>query len=111
MIVAFSVTPMGGSESVGESVAECVRIVRAAGLPHETNAMFTNVEGEWDEIQAVLKQCLDRLAETAPRVSMVVKVDHRPGAGDGRIEHKRRRVAEALGESDAEPGIGPAWSG
>ena len=52
MIVAFSISPTGGDETggVSEAVAEAVRVVRASGLPCETNAMFTNVEGEWDEV-------------------------------------------------------------
>ncbi len=52
MLAAFSVTPLGAGESVGELVAEAVRVVRQSGLPTETNAMFTNVEGEWDEVMA-----------------------------------------------------------
>ena len=30
-----------------------MRIVRASGLPDETNAMFTNIEGEWDKAMGV----------------------------------------------------------
>ena len=45
MIAAFSIIPLGGGESVSESVAEAVRLVRQSGLPNETNAMFSNVEG------------------------------------------------------------------
>ena len=61
MIVAFSVSPFGGDEagSVGDAVAEAIRVVRASGLPNETNAMFTNIEGEWDEVMAVVKQAVD----------------------------------------------------
>ncbi|MGY2063592.1 thiamine-binding protein, partial [Nocardia gipuzkoensis] len=47
MIAAFSVSPLGASEDVGRAVAEAVRVVRASGLPNETNAMFTTIEGEW----------------------------------------------------------------
>ncbi len=79
MIAAFSITPIGSSESVSQAVSEAVRLVRASGLPNETNAMFTNVEGEWDEVMSLIKQCVDKVAETAPRVSVVIKVDHRPG--------------------------------
>ena len=50
MITAFSITPLGTGESVGAAAADAVRVVRASGLPNETNAMFTNVEGEWDEV-------------------------------------------------------------
>jgi uncharacterized protein (TIGR00106 family) len=83
MIAAFSITPIGIGDSVSESVADAVRLVRESGLPNETNAMFTNVEGEWDDVMALLKACIDKVAESAPRVSVVVKIDHRPGVTDG----------------------------
>ena len=83
MIAAFSISPLGAGESVSAAVAEAVRIVRASGLPNETNAMFTNIEGEWDEVMAVIKACVDAVAEVAPRVSLVVKIDHRAGVRDG----------------------------
>lgn len=82
MLCAFSITPLGVGDSVGGVVADAVRIVRDSGLPNETNAMFTNVEGEWDEVMALLKRCVDAVAVEAPRVSVVVKIDHRPGAQD-----------------------------
>ena len=78
MIAAFSVSP-AGREEVGAAVAEAVRLVRESGLPNETNAMFTNVEGEWDEVMALIKSCVLRLAEDYGRVSAVIKVDYRPG--------------------------------
>ena len=82
MLCAFSITPLGIGDSVGRVVADAVRIVRDSGLPSETNAMFTNVEGDWDEVMALLKRCVDAVAAEAPRVSIVVKIDHRPGATD-----------------------------
>ena len=47
MLFAFSVTPLGVGENVGEIVAEAVRVVRASSLPNRTDAMFTTVEGDW----------------------------------------------------------------
>jgi uncharacterized protein (TIGR00106 family) len=82
MLCAFSITPLGRGDSVGGEVADAVRVVRESGLPNETNAMFTNVEGEWDEVMALLKRCVETVAEQAPRVSVVVKIDYRPGASD-----------------------------
>jgi uncharacterized protein (TIGR00106 family) len=78
MMVAFSISPGGVGDSVSDLVADCVRIVRASGLPNETNAMFTNIEGDWDEVMAVIKQCMDHVASKAPRVGLVLKADHRP---------------------------------
>jgi uncharacterized protein (TIGR00106 family) len=79
MLVAFSVTPLGIGEDVGAAVAEAVRVVRASGLPHRTDAMFTTVEGEWDEVMAVVKAAVDAVAAVAPRVGLTLKADLRPG--------------------------------
>ena len=79
MLIAFSVTPLGVGEDVGEIVAEAIRVVRASGLPNRTDAMFTTVEGEWDEVMAVVKDACDAVAAWAPRVSLVLKADLRPG--------------------------------
>jgi uncharacterized protein (TIGR00106 family) len=79
VLVAFSVTPLGTGEAVGEVVAEAVRVVRESGLPNQTDAMFTTIEGEWDETMAVVKRAVDAVAARAPRVSVVLKADIRPG--------------------------------
>jgi uncharacterized protein (TIGR00106 family) len=97
MLAAFSITPLGLGPSVSDSVAHAVRIVRESGLPNETNAMFTNVEGEWDEVMALLKRCVEAVAEDAPRVSMVVKLDYRPGT-TGALESKVAAVERHLAE-------------
>jgi uncharacterized protein (TIGR00106 family) len=83
MTVAFSVTPLGVGEGVGEAVAKAVRVVRASGLPNETNAMFTNLEGEWDEMMAVVKQAAGAVLAPAPRCSLVLNI--RPGVTDGLV--------------------------
>jgi uncharacterized protein (TIGR00106 family) len=83
MLIAFSVTPLGVGEGVGEIVAEAVRVVRASGLPNQTDSMFTTIEGDWDEVMAVVKNAVDAVAARAPRVSLVVKADIRPGVTDG----------------------------
>jgi len=77
MIVAFSVTPLGVGESVGEAVAEAVRVVRESGLPNRTDAMFTTLEGEWDEVMDVVRRAVEAVTERAPRVSLVLKADIR----------------------------------
>lgn len=80
MLIAFSITPLGVGESVGDLVADAVRVVRESGLPNRTDAMFTTVEGEWDEVMAVVKRAVDTVAAQAPRVSLVLKADLRPGS-------------------------------
>ncbi len=97
MIVAFSISPGVADESggVSEAVAEAIRVVRDSGLPHETNAMFTNIEGEWDEVMAVVKQAVDVIAAKSPRVGLVLKADIRPGR-TGQLQAKVQRIEERL---------------
>lgn len=83
MLVAFSVTPLGVGEGVGEMVADAVRVVRESGLPNRTDSMFTVIEGDtWDEVMGVVQRAVEAVAARAPRVSTVIKVDWRAGARD-----------------------------
>jgi uncharacterized protein (TIGR00106 family) len=95
MLVAFSVTPLGAGDSVGDLVAEAVRVVRASGLPNRTDAMFTTIEGEWDEVMAVVKRATDVILAKAPRASLVLKADIRPGH-TGQLKAKVDRVEQYL---------------
>src|SRR4051795_13318950 len=83
MLIAFSVSPSGTGDSVSEAVADAVRVVRESGLPHRTDAMFTSVEGEWDEVMDVVRRAVAAVERRAPRVSLVLKADIRPGVTDG----------------------------
>ncbi|MBO0829082.1 MAG: MTH1187 family thiamine-binding protein [Streptosporangiales bacterium] len=82
MIVAFSISPSGVGASVSEPVAEAVKVVRASGLPNHTDAMFTTVEGEWDEVMDVIHRAVDAVAAHAPRVGLVLKADMRTDRQD-----------------------------
>ncbi|GGT07682.1 UPF0045 protein [Planobispora rosea] len=96
VLVAFSVTPIGVGEDVGEMVAEAVRVVRASGLPNRTDAMFTTVEGEdLDQVMAVVKEAVAAVEARCGRVSLVLKADIREG-GMGRLEAKVATVERYL---------------
>ncbi len=97
MIVAFSISPGTADETggVSEAVAEVVQVVRRSGLPCETNSMFTNIEGEWDEVMAVVKQAVDVVAAQSPRVGLVLKADIRPGH-TGELTGKVQRLEQHL---------------
>ncbi len=98
MLVAFSVAPSAADTtgSVSEAVAAAVAVVRASGLPHRTDSMFTTVEGEWDECMAVVKGAVDAVAAFGPRVSLVLKADIRPGFGAGELTAKLDRLEAAI---------------
>jgi uncharacterized protein YqgV (UPF0045/DUF77 family) len=108
MIVAFSVAPSGtprseqpGTQhpaedgSVHDAVAAAVQVVRASGLPNRTSSMFTEIEGEWDEVMAVVKDAVEAVAPFGSRVSLVLKADIRPGH-TGELDGKVERLEAAL---------------
>jgi uncharacterized protein YqgV (UPF0045/DUF77 family) len=112
MLLAFSVapsgTPAGGNPpssaasatysadgSVHDAVAAAVRIVRESGLPHQTDSMFTTIEGEWDEVFAVVKEATEAVGRFGSRVSLVIKADIRPGYS-GELSGKVERLEKAI---------------
>ncbi len=99
MLFAFSVAPTGGGDpsgSVHDAVAEAVEIVRNSGLPHQTDSMFTTIEGDWDECMAVIKAATEAVGKHGSRVSLVLKADIRPGHDSGEITGKIERLEAAL---------------
>jgi uncharacterized protein (TIGR00106 family) len=102
MLVAFSISPTASDDtgSVSEAVAAAIRVVRDSGLPCETNAMFTNIEGEWDEVMAVVKRAVFAVAETSPRVGLVLKADLRAGHDTGQLSGKVERLEEHLSHAE-----------
>lgn len=99
MLVAFSVAPSTADPDggVAEAVAAAIRVVRASGLPHRTDSMFTTIEGDWDECMAVVHDCVDVMLTFGPRVSLVLKADVRPGhTGEltGKLERLEAHVQD-----------------
>ena len=107
MIVAFSVAPSGtpvdgpagtgDDASVHTAVAAAVKVVRDSGLPNRTSSMFTEIEGEWDEVMDVVKRATEAVGRYGSRVSLVLKADIRPGH-TGEITGQIDRLQSALGE-------------
>jgi uncharacterized protein YqgV (UPF0045/DUF77 family) len=106
MLVAFSVAPSGTAQdgghanadaSVHDAVAAAVRIVRESGLPNHTSSMFTEIEGEWDEVFDVVRRATEAVGAYGSRVSLVLKADIRPG-WTGELTGKVERLEAALEE-------------
>lgn len=97
MIVAFSLAPStsDAAGSVHDAVAAAVKVVRDSGLPNSTSSMFTEIEGEWDEVMDVIKRATEAVAAYGSRVSLVLKADIRPGFS-GELTGKIQRLEKAL---------------
>jgi uncharacterized protein (TIGR00106 family) len=98
MLTEFSIIPIGIGSSVGDQIAEVLKIVDASGLPYRINPMGTVVEGEWDEIMKLIKKCHETVLNTGERVITAISIDDRKGKPN-RIEEKIKSIERRIGKS------------
>jgi uncharacterized protein (TIGR00106 family) len=97
MIIAeISFIPMGAGVSLSGYIGEALTIIEASGLKHEFHSMGTNVEGEFDEVMALVKRCHERFFEMGvPRISTSLKISERcdkPTTMEGKIASVRNAM-------------------
>ena len=78
-LIAVAIAPCGVGDELAPEVAEVVKVIRSSGLPNRTTSMFTEIEGEWDEVMKVVKDATFVLANKGIRTEVVLKADIRPG--------------------------------
>ena len=96
VLLEFSMSPLGKGESVGKFVSRSLDIVDTSGVAYRLNPMGTVLEGDWDEVFGVVKQCYERMKKDCGRISCSIKVDYRKGA-KGRLYGKVASVEKRLG--------------
>ncbi|AEK30703.1 Hypothetical protein BALAC2494_01477 [Bifidobacterium animalis subsp. lactis CNCM I-2494] len=94
-VAAVAIAPSGVGAELSEYVAEAVEVIRESGLPNETNAMFTNIEGNLDDVLKAVRDATVKLAEQGYRTGVTLKLDIRPGFS-GQISEKQQLVDEIL---------------
>jgi len=98
MILAeFSMYPVDKGESLSKYVARSLEIIDKSGLEYRVNQMGTCVEGEYDEVMNLVKQCFDKMSEDCDRVVINMKVDYRKGRS-GSLSSKIASVEEKVGK-------------
>lgn len=78
-LAAVAISPAGASPEKSTYVAQAVDVIRESGLPNETNAMFTNIEGDIDDVLKVIRDATMKLAGQGYRTDVVIRLDIRPG--------------------------------
>lgn len=94
-LIAVAIAPFGVGDELAPEVAEVVKVIRESGLPNKTYSMFTEIEGEWDEVMDVVKRATFVLAEKGIRTEVILKADIRPGR-EGTMTRKVEAVEEIL---------------
>ncbi len=98
MLAEFSIIPIGKGESLGDTITCVLRVVDSSGLDYRVNSMGTVVEGEWDEVMALIKRCHDEVLTRAPRLVSNISIDLRPSKPNDRLIEKLRSVEKRLGK-------------
>jgi len=96
VLLDFSMTPLRKGESVSQYVARCLEVVAASGLEYRLHAMGTTLEGELDEVLAVVRRCFEAVQSDCQRISCSIKIDYRKGPG-GRLQSKVQKVEALVG--------------
>lgn len=97
MLVAFSLVPsIEAGQSLPEVLAPMVEVVCESGLPHRTDAVFTTIEGSWQECIAVVERCIDVVQGASPRVVLTMQADVTPGHVSGELDGTLDRLAAAV---------------
>lgn len=78
-VAAVAIAPSGVGAELSSYVAQAVGVIRDSGLPNETNAMFTNIEGDLDDVLRVVRDATMKLAGQGYRTGVTLKLDIRPG--------------------------------
>ena len=94
-LIAVAIAPFGIGDEIAPEIAEVVKVIRKSGLPNRTTSMFTEIEGEWDEVMKVVRDATFVLAEKGIRTEVVLKADIRPGY-TGMINSKISKVDDLL---------------
>ncbi len=98
MLIEFSIVPVGSGSSIGDRLAEVLKIVDESGLPYKINPMGTVVEGEWEDLFGLVRKCHNAVMKKEERVVTTISVDDRKGRPN-RIEAKVKSVEKRLGKS------------
>jgi uncharacterized protein (TIGR00106 family) len=96
MLCQFSISPAGAGESLSKAVADIIDLIDRSGLRYQTHAMGTIVEGSWDEIMSLIKQCHHAMRTDHHRVLTTIHIDDREGA-DNRMTGKINSIEKHLG--------------
>jgi len=96
LLLEFSMYPTDKGAGVSAYVARSLEIIDASGLPYRLGPMGTTLEGEYDEVMAVVRRCFERMSEDCDRVACQVKLDWRRGPG-GRLEAKVDKLKRITG--------------
>jgi uncharacterized protein (TIGR00106 family) len=97
MLVEISIIPVGGDAHLSDQIAEVLRIVDKSGLPYQLTPAGTCIEGDWDAVMALVRQCHEQVRTHASHVFTTIKIEDEAGA-ENKLMKNVASVAEKVGK-------------
>lgn len=99
MLAELEIIPVGtASPSLSGLLAEVAKLIDKSGLDYRVGPMGTVVEGDWDRIMVLAKQCHQAVLSSATRVMTTIRIDDRKDKpGTGRITQKVASLEAKVG--------------
>lgn len=98
VLLEFSMSPFDKGESLSKYVARSLDIIDKSGLPYQLTPMGTIVEGEWEQVMALVSACFETMRRDCNRISTSIKIDYRAGKS-GRLKSKISSLENKLGRT------------
>ncbi len=95
VLLEFSIYPIGKGESLSRYVSKAVNIISKSELAYKVGPMGTAIEGNVDEVFAVIKKCINAMKRDCNRIDFHIKGDYRKGRRSA-IEGKVRSIEKKL---------------
>ena len=99
MLADLEIVPIGTqTPSLSTLLAEVAKLIDQSGLDYRVGPMGTVVEGEWDRVMQLVKQCHQAILKSSSRVMTTIRIDDRKDRpGGGRIVQKVQSLEAKVG--------------
>ena len=96
VLLEFTMSPTGKGESLSSYVSRVLKTIDDSGVTYRLTPMGTILEGEWDEVMDVVRDCFLELKHDCPRIGVYLKVDYREGS-ESRMHSKIDSLEKKIG--------------
>lgn len=96
MLVEFSIIPLNGDSQISDEIAKVMKLVDASGLPYLLTPTGTCIEGDWDEVMTLIRQCHEHTSLVSPHLITIIKIEDEKGERN-KIERNISSVEEKVG--------------
>lgn len=99
MIVEISFVPIGSGTSLSKYISEVIKNIEKSGLKYQLTPMGTIVEGDWEDISALIDQSHKLIFQMGiERIITNIKIDYRidkKSSMEDKINSVKKKMVEA----------------